>query len=250
MIIYFTGTGNSRYIAETISKRLDDDITDATDLMKENCCPDFISNKPYVFVAPTYAWRLPRIFEKWICNCTFKGNKKVYFVLTCGGEIGAADNYAKRLAINNDFKYMGTAQVVMPENYIVMFEPTTKENDLTIFNAATEKAEKLCEKISTEKTFNKAKISIIGHLYSDFINPLFYTFYVGARKFYTTDACISCGKCAKECVMNNITLKDGKPIWGNDCTHCMACICKCPTEAIEYGQNTKGKRRYIFNIDK
>ncbi len=26
MVFYFTGTGNSRYIAEIISKRLDDDI--------------------------------------------------------------------------------------------------------------------------------------------------------------------------------------------------------------------------------
>ena len=43
---------------------------------------------------------------------------------------------------------------------------------------------------------------------------------------------------------NNVSLKDGKLLWGDQCTHCMACICKCPKEAIEYGNRSKGKPRY------
>ena len=58
--------------------------------------------------------------------------------------------------------------------------------------------------------------------------------------------CIGCGKCVKNCPMNNIRLKDGKPIWGKKCTHCMACICYCPMEAIEYGKKSIGKPRYHF----
>ena len=76
------------------------------------------------------------------------------------------------------------------------------------------------------------------------INALYYKFLVKAKAFYTTDACSGCGKCEKACVLNNITIKDGKPIWGNKCTHCMACICGCPTAAIEYGKKSQGKPRY------
>ena len=43
----------------------------------------------------------------------------------------------------------------------------------------------------------------------------------------------------------NIKLKDGKPVWGSECTQCMACICKCPVSAIEYGKATIGKARYL-----
>lgn len=39
-------------------------------------------------------------------------------------------------------------------------------------------------------------------------------------------------------------IKEGGPVWGKRCTHCMACICGCPAEAIEYGKRTVGKRRY------
>ena len=46
--------------------------------------------------------------------------------------------------------------------------------------------------------------------------------------------------------MNNITLRGGRPVWGKACTHCMACICYCPAEAIEYGKKSRGKPRYRF----
>jgi NAD-dependent dihydropyrimidine dehydrogenase PreA subunit len=44
--------------------------------------------------------------------------------------------------------------------------------------------------------------------------------------------------------MNNIKMVDAKPFWGNNCTHCMACINRCPADAIEYGKGTIGKPRY------
>ncbi|MDU1855461.1 MAG: flavodoxin, partial [Clostridium baratii] len=31
-----------------------------------------------------------------------------------------------------------------------------------------------------------------------------------------------------------------------NCTHCMACICGCPVQAIEYKNKTKGRNRYYL----
>ena len=78
------------------------------------------------------------------------------------------------------------------------------------------------------------------------VNPIFYKFFVKANAFTASGACIGCGQCAKRCPMNNITLKDGKPVWGKNCTHCMACICYCPVSAIEYGKKSVGQPRYHF----
>ena len=58
--------------------------------------------------------------------------------------------------------------------------------------------------------------------------------------------CIGCGKCEKLCPLNNITLQNARPVWGSNCTQCMACICYCPTRAIEYGKKSAGKPRYHF----
>ena len=74
----------------------------------------------------------------------------------------------------------------------------------------------------------------------------FYSCFVSDRAFRVGEACTGCGSCARRCPVNNILLYDGKPVWCGSCTHCMACICYCPTEAIEYGRKSRGKPRYHF----
>ena len=66
MIIYYSGTGNSRYCAEYLGATLDDEVVDAFKYMRSGIAPDFFSDEPWIFVSPTYCWRLPRIFEEFI----------------------------------------------------------------------------------------------------------------------------------------------------------------------------------------
>lgn len=53
-------------------------------------------------------------------------------------------------------------------------------------------------------------------------------------------SCVGCGLCERVCPLGNIALEGGKPAWRGTCTHCMACICRCPAEAIEYGKHSEG----------
>mgnify|MGYP000035585405 FL=1 len=46
--------------------------------------------------------------------------------------------------------------------------------------------------------------------------------------------------------MNNIKIVNGGSVWGDNCTHCMACIAGCPKEAIEYEKKTQGKTIYYL----
>ncbi|MEG1197561.1 MAG: 4Fe-4S binding protein, partial [Raoultibacter sp.] len=39
---------------------------------------------------------------------------------------------------------------------------------------------------------------------------------------------------------------NGRPLWSNTCTHCMACIARCPEEAIEFKHKTQGKARHYL----
>lgn len=54
----------------------------------------------------------------------------------------------------------------------------------------------------------------MDRVYSGVINDLFYPTCVHARKFYVTDSCISCGKCAAVCPLGNVRIEQGKPVWG------------------------------------
>lgn len=97
LVIYFTGTGNSRYLAEIAAKALEDELVCANGWIKENRPADFHSEKPYVFVCPTYAWQIPRVFEDFLDAGRFSGSADCYFLMDCGGGIGNAQAYLRKL---------------------------------------------------------------------------------------------------------------------------------------------------------
>ena len=136
MIIYFTGTGNSKYIADMLGDKLEDEITDSREYIRKYSGGSFSSQKPYVFVAPTYGWQLPRVFEEFIIYSEFSGSKEAYFVMDCGSDIGAPEKRIKKLCSRKGFNYRGVFEIVMPENYIAMFNvPDEAESEKIIDQA-------------------------------------------------------------------------------------------------------------------
>ena len=132
----------------------------------------------------------------------------------------------------------------MPENYIALFSTPTEEEASRIIEQAEEVIDKTARQIRSGDPLPQPSISLMDRLNSGIVNDLFYPMCVHAKKFYVTEDCISCGKCVNVCPLSNVRLKNGKPVWGNHCTHCMACICRCPKEAIEYGKHSHGLPRY------
>ncbi len=243
MILYFTGTGNSRYVAEKIADEAKGELLNLNGLIKKNETL-MVHAENLVFVTPTYAWRIPRIVQDWILKADFSAVKKVWFVMTCGSEIGNASAYNQILCRAKGCEYMGTAQIIMPENYIAMFIVPDKDEASEIIAKAEHVIDKAAESIAAGEKLPPAKNSLYYRMLSGVVNPLFYPFCVKSKAFRADDRCTGCGKCTEKCPLNNISIVDGKPVWGNNCTHCMACICYCPTEAIEYGNKSKGKPRY------
>lgn len=244
MILCFSGTGNSRFVAEKIADKTDDRVINLNDKIKNNDYSSLSADGKLVIVTPTYAWRIPRVVTEWIEKTKISGTNGVWFVMTCGGEVGNAEKHNKILCKKKGFAYMGTVQIVMPENYIAMFGAPQIDEARQIVNNALPYIEKAGDCILNGRPFANLNVAFKDKMLSGIVNDVFYPMCVKSKAFYATDACMSCGKCAKLCPLNNIELINGKPAWGNNCTHCMACICYCPVEAIEYGNKSKDKPRY------
>ena len=61
MTLFFTGTGNSRYVAERIAKALGDELFNMNDHIKTGDTSPVASDERLIIVTPIYAWRIPRI---------------------------------------------------------------------------------------------------------------------------------------------------------------------------------------------
>ena len=246
MILYFSGTGNSKYVAKRIADALGDEIVNLNDRIKASDTSPVETGERLIVVTPTYAWRIPRVVRDWLLRTEPRGAKQAWFVMTCGSEIGNANKYNRELCAEKAISCMGTAQIVMPENYIAMFSAPQADEARQIVAKAESSIDRAIAAIQANQPFAPTRNNLYDRFMSGPVNPIFYKFFVKANAFAASSACIGCGQCAKRCPMNNITLKDSKPVWGRNCTHCMACICYCPKEAIEYGKKSVGQPRYHF----
>lgn len=244
MVVYFSGTGNSRYCAQMLADLLDDEILDVFHYIRDGVAADLRSGKPWVFVSPTYAWRLPRVFRDFIRAGTFEGSDDAYFIMTCGDGIGKAAKTNAKLCGEKNFRYRGTLEVLMPENYIALFDVPPKEECRHRVRAVRPLLESAAQTILADEALEDKKAGVVGTLQSGPVNPIFYRFIVKNKKFEAGEKCVGCGKCEEVCPLQNIRLADGKPSWSGKCTHCMACITQCPVDAIEYGKASVGKVRY------
>ncbi len=246
MILYFSGTGNSNYVAKRIADALGDALVNLNDRIKASDTSSVETGERVIIVTPTYAWRIPRVVRDWLRKTELRGAKQAWFVMTCGSEIGNADKYNREFCTEKSVACMGTAQIVMPENYIAMFSAPQADKARQIVAKAEPDIDRAIAAIQANQPFAPTRNNLYDRFMSGPVNPIFYRFFVKANAFTVSDACIGCGQCAKRCPMNNVTLKDGKPVWGKACTHCMACICYCPVSAIEYGKKSVGQPRYHF----
>lgn len=64
MILYFTGTGNSEYTARRIQQKTQDTIRNLFPFIRQRKAEPMHSQRPWVIVTPTYAWRIPRIVQE------------------------------------------------------------------------------------------------------------------------------------------------------------------------------------------
>ena len=82
MVLYFSGTGNSRYVAERIAKALGDEIFSMNGRIKAGDTSPVTSDERLVIVTPTYAWRIPRIVREWLAETNFPCGTQAWFVMT------------------------------------------------------------------------------------------------------------------------------------------------------------------------
>ncbi|MBQ9663174.1 MAG: EFR1 family ferrodoxin [Oscillospiraceae bacterium] len=252
MVLYFTGTGNSRYIAQELAELCSDELVSINRHMRQrkldpyNAQYAFQSDLPFVVVCPTYCWHVPEVLEDFLRECRFVGSSDLYFVLTCGSGTGQAASHAKELCRELDMHFMGLSSILMPENYISLFHAPDADEAVGIIRAAKPQLENISLQI---RSGHQIRDSYAGPGMPAFLYRLFYKLFVTDKKFYVKDSCIGCSACAKLCPMVNISMKDGHPVWQGHCTQCQACIAVCPVDAIEFGRRAKGKRRYYLFAD-
>ena len=248
MIYYFSGTGNSKYAAQKLAALTDDKSVNIASIFDGTVKP--VAGKADVtgFVFPVYYGGLPEIVKRFASHPEIKSHlgSYVYCVITCGAETAAADvRLSKALERDVDL----SISLIMPDNYVVAYEPCENGEAIEILKEADAKINKIAQAVNNRGTYYKTTVK------KKLLTGVMYPVYGIGRTtlfFRAEDSCTGCGLCVKNCPDKAIVMKNGKPKWqAGRCQHCTACINRCPAKAIQFGPFTKNRGRYyIMNINK
>lgn len=252
MIFYFSGTGNSKWVAESVAANTGEHTLSVAEAIHER---DFIfelsDDEVLGFVFPVHSWGLPLIVIRFISQMKIVNydNHYVFFVMTCGDDTGLAPKLFINALGKHGLHCMGGFSVRMPNNYIIM-----SGSDIDSKSTQKEKLARAGERIreisacinNRERVFSYHK-GWFPIFKSYVLRPLFFKYMVSDRPFHIEGDCIECRVCEHSCPVSNIHLKKGRPVWLGHCIMCLACLNKCPVGIIQYGNKTQGKGRYFLN---
>ena len=244
LLIYFSGTGNTKLVANRIAKFLNVEIKN----IEDDC--DFknllLEKETILIMYPVYYSTPPIIMrdflEKYKKNLEMKNIMSIVTQMCFSGD-GA---YILKDYIPKNADLIYSRHINMPSN--ISNIPVISFWGNFFSNLKIKHALKKADKISNEIINNNLKTQ--GN--TKFWNKIGLSQRSGGLEkenskrsnVWIDDSCIACGICEKNCPVNNLVIKDEKVVAQNKCIFCTRCENTCPQKSIRILINKKVKNQY------
>ncbi len=248
VIYVFSGTGNTRLVAEKYRESFDGnaDIFDIASDYRQLPMPD-----RYDIVGigyPVHAFNAPEIvidFAKFL-HC---GERKNLFIFHTGGEglfFNDSSSLLLRRILRRKFCILSEMHFVMPYNMIFRHDERMVKHMVTYMNKLVPFHAEMIARGEREKI----RPMPIRHLISFLLRiEWFYARFQG-RTMKADGRCTSCSLCERNCPMDNIRIIDGRPHFGTNCALCVRCSFFCPEGAISIGLLERWKVNGRYPIER
>jgi ferredoxin len=244
---YFSGTGNSFYIAKEIQKRVPEmKLIPIVNEIKNDSI--VIEDDSVGFIFPLQGPTFPNAVKQFILKSDFSKCKYIYAIATRGGTTSRIQQEIDNLLKKKKRKLDAHFVITMFNN-----DPKIKSSDtdhdfhiLTkdeLINKEAEIKKKLdnISQIIIEKKTHHIEDVEYSFKYGFFFEKLiiFATKLMESKSiknyFYSDEKCIGCGICKRVCLSERIEIVNKRPEWNDDilCYMCYACLNFCPKESVQ-----------------
>ena len=240
MIIYFSATGNCRYVAERLAGAEKQEIWSVVNCIREKRFA--FEDKVIGIISPTYYWGLPSIVEEFLEKASFKTDY-LYFIATYGttpGAVGAMANKAiKGRGIDAFYS------VRMPDTWTPIFDLSIPDKVAKYTKNTDAEISRVIQSVRERRTNRHMSPRMPVWITAWFARPLYNRKVRRTANLHVEDSCIGCGLCAGKCPVQAIEMRNKQPVWVKEkCVMCLCCLHHCPKFAIQYGSRTKNHGQY------
>ena len=230
-LLYFSGTGNTKWLAETLSHHLSSHVDIDLFNIEDHFDFDHHQYDKFILAHPVYGAHVPRFVIERVDDL-IPGNKKLT-VITTYGYVNALGYFAEKKALGREIEAYYNLKMF---NNISTPKMKVPIKDLDSRLKSKEKLDAKVKEIAEYIVDGKDRIEGIGPqlIVGIRIRKMFEE---DLRNFYQTlgvdpDRCTRCNLCVKECPTHAITEKDAKYTFDARCTTCTRCYNICPVQAI------------------
>lgn len=248
MVFYFSGAGNSEYVARRIADAVSDTAIDIAWCMEQQRFDfDVEGSRRVGFVFPVHFWGLPAIVAEFLDRLALRGVGKCYFytVATCGTSTGQASWMARRALLRKGVGEVASFSVKMVDTWTPMFNLTDTEKNHRREAASEKEISVVAERVvrCSSGNFDSRRLP---HLIAGVYHRTYRRQRQTCRFSVLADRCVGCGRCVAGCPTHTIVMDGGLPRWEkSECTLCLRCLHHCPKFAIQYGAKTASHGQYV-----
>ena len=240
MILYFSATGNCKYVAARLAEAEGQEALSIADCIRQGRFA--FADEAIGVVSPTYDWGLPSIVREFLTRASFQ-TAYLYFVATCGttpGAVGAMANRAIR-GREIDAYYC----VRMPDTWTPIFDLSTPEKVAKYTRNTEAEIDRALRGVRARRVVRRMSPRTPA-IFTDLIAGPIYERVRRTKHLHVEDGCVGCGLCARKCPVQAIEMRNGRPVWVREkCVMCLGCLHRCPKFAIQYGRRTQKHGQYV-----
>lgn len=251
-IFWFSGTGNSLALAKDLAVKTGAHLTPLAPLIQSKTIKSQAEAVGLVF--PVYDFKAPAIIENFIARFEGLSNKYLFALCTYGISLLKCLLELKNQLAVMSINLQAGFTVMMPHNAVGNTGFSNADRDKTLAEGK-KRIDEIAQVINTRQirtveTELLLSALFLNGLFFKVIKPVVPLLLHAARHgweslaFQVNDRCSGCATCSKVCPVNNVTMIDKRPFWGDSCLSCFACIQWCPCEAIQLGSGQIKIDRY------
>lgn len=231
LVFYFTGTGNSLYVARELGG---ENVISIPQALK-NGELEYEADEIGV-VYPVYGHMPPNIVKDFLKAARLKAD---YFfaVLTYGNNRGASPEVWDEFATSCGYKFNYITTVLMVDNWLHSFD---MNEQIKIDKKIPEQLERIKSDLAAhvggmDEITDQDRQFTAGFLQWTGMNKEDGFKYEASERFHIDpDKCIECSTCTGVCPRGNYEYGSQGLTVSGQCDYCLACIHACPQKAISF----------------